>query len=190
MPERDLADDLVELVLRARAGDDGAWALLVRRFRGLLASIARSYRLANSDVEDVVQTTWLRLYESIDRLRQPESLPGWLTTTARRESVRLLRMSTRAAPTEQMAVYADSSGRLPGPGEELLDSEEHAVLWAAVHELPEPHRRLLLALMTAPSPAYADVARALDMPVGSIGPTRARGIDRLRRNPQVAALAV
>jgi RNA polymerase sigma factor (sigma-70 family) len=190
MAERDIADDLVELVLRARAGDNSAWALLVKRFRGLLASIARSYRLANSDVEDVVQTTWVRLYESIDRLRQPESLPGWLTTTARRESLRLLRMSTRETLTEEMAFLPDRSGHLPGPGEELLQSEEHAVLWSAVEQLPPTHRRLLTTLMTAPSPAYADVARELDMPVGSIGPTRARGIDRLRRNPEIAALAV
>lgn len=189
MADHDIADDLVELVLRARAGDNGAWVLLVRRFRGLLASIARSYRLANSDVEDVVQTTWLRLYESIDRLRQPESLPGWLSTTARRESLRLLRMSTREAPTEQVGACADNSGRLPNPGDELLDGEKQAVLWEAVQELPDPHRRLLTTLLTAPSPAYADVARELDMPVGSIGPTRARGIDRLRRNPQLAALA-
>jgi RNA polymerase sigma factor (sigma-70 family) len=190
MADRDIADDLVELVRRARAGDDGAWALLVNRFRGLLASIARSYRLANSDVEDVVQNTWLRLYESIDRLRQPESLPGWLTTTARRESMRLLRMSKREAPSDEMAAYTDTSGRVPAPGDELLHDEEHAVLWAAVQDLPRSHRRLLTTLMTAPSPAYVDVARELDMPVGSIGPTRARGIDRLRRDPQVAALAV
>ena len=180
--------DLTELVMRARAGDDTAWALLVDRFRGLLAAIGHAYRLTSSDIDDVVQTTWLRLFESIGRLRHPERLPGWLVTTARRECLRQLRATTREALSDDMGAHPDN--RTPGPGDELLAREEHDLLHAAVSDLPERHRRLLLTLMAAPQPAYEDVARELDMPIGSIGPTRARGIDRLRRHPRMAALAL
>lgn len=179
--------DLVELVMRARDGDHMAWERLVARFDRYVAKIARSYRLADCDVDDVVQITLMRLYESISRLRSPERLPSWLATTTRRECLRLLRTSAREAPTEQMTSFPDCD--LPAPGDELLDREAHDVLRAAVDELPDRHRRLLVTLMAVEQPAYADVARQLDMPVGSIGPTRARGIDRLRRHPRIAALA-
>lgn len=184
------AGDIAELVRRARAGDNGAWNRLIARFDGMLATIARSYRLTASDIEDVGQITWMRLFESLDRLRQPESLPGWLATTARRECLRLLRAASHEAPSDQVETRVDDTLALPPPGDDLITREEQAVLWDAVHELPDHHQRLLEALLTSPSPSYTDIARSLHMPVGSIGPTRARGIDRLRRNPQVMALAV
>lgn len=189
MPESASVTDLGELVRRARTGDNDAWTCLVTRFRGLPSAIARGFRLAGWEVEDVEQTTWLRLFESIDRLRNPERLAGWLATTARRECLRLLRAASREAPTDDLVARADDTGRFPAPEDDLIATEARTVVETAVHALPDRHRRLLEALMTAPNPSYTEVARSLDMPVGSIGPTRARGIDRLRRDPHVVALA-
>ena len=185
----DTSDDVGDLVRRARAGDHAAWTRLVTRFHGLINATGRSFRLTHSDIEDVEQNTWLRLFESIDRLRQPESLPGWLATTARRECLRLLRTAGREAPTEDVLGCVDDTGRLPAPGDDLMVTEQRTVLWSAVHGLPDRPRRLLGTLLTSPAPSYEEVARSLDMPVGSLGPTRARGIDRLRRDPQIMALA-
>src|SRR5690606_34275350 len=110
--------------------------------------------------------------------------------TARRECLRVLKLEAREAPTENVESRVDDSEVLPAPGDELLEQETHAMLWDAVHELPPRHQRLLETLLTAPTPSYVDVARSLDMPIGSIGPTRARSIDRLRRDPRIVALAV
>jgi RNA polymerase sigma factor (sigma-70 family) len=189
MPESASVADLGDLVQRARAGDNDAWIRLITRFRGLPSAIARGFRLAGWQAEDVEQTTWLRLFESIDRVRNPERLPGWLATTARRECLHLLRNAAREAPTDDLTARADDSGRFPAPEDDLLSSEARSIVTTAVHALPDHHRRLLETLLTAPDSSYTEVARSLDMPVGSIGPTRARGIDRLRHDPQIMALA-
>jgi RNA polymerase sigma factor (sigma-70 family) len=189
MSEPAAVADIGDLVRRARAGDDDAWARLITRFRGLPAAIAHGFRLTGWEAEDVEQTTWLRLFESIDRLRNPERLPGWLATTARRECLQLLRSAAREAPTEDLVTRPDDTCRFPAPGDDLIAAEARTVVTSAVHALPDHHRRLLETLLAAPNQSYTDVARRLDMPVGSIGPTRARGIDRLRRNPHVMALA-
>jgi RNA polymerase sigma factor (sigma-70 family) len=181
--------DIGDLVRRARAGDSDAWTRLITRFRGLPAAIARNFRLTGWEAEDVEQTTWLRLFESIDRLRNPERLPGWLATTARRECLHLLRSASRETPTEDLITRADDTGRFPAPGDDLMAAEVRTIVTTAVHALPDHHCRLLETLLASPNQSYTDVARSLDMPVGSIGPTRARGIDRLRRDPQVMALA-
>lgn len=180
--------ELVDLVRRARAGDDDAWEELVDRFRGLIAAITRSFRLAPGDAADVAQTTWLRLFESIDRVREPDRLAAWIGTTARRECLRLLRLSAREQPTEE-PVRDEETPTFAAPGRELITAEERAVLWSAVHALPDRHRRLMSVLLATPTPSYATVAAALDMPVGSIGPTRIRALERLRRDPHVLALA-
>lgn len=181
-------DDIAVLVGRARDHDTGAWDEIVARFRGLVTAIARSYGMQAADCSDVAQTTWLRLFESIDRLREPERLAGWISTTARRECLRVLKASTRERPTEDLAVER-ASHAYPAPEHELVSAEERTVLWSAVGALPERHRELMTKLLAAPRPSYADVSAALDMPVGSIGPTRMRVIEQLRRLPEVAALA-
>ena len=188
MAESISAEHISDLVQRARAGDDDAWTALITRFRGLPSAIARSYRLTGYDVEDVEQTTWLRLFESIDRLRSPERLPGWLATTARRECLHLLRSGSREALTDDIT-RADDTGRFDDPGDELIAGEVRTIVRNAVQTLPDSPRRLLETLLASPDSTYADVSRSLDMPQGSIGPTRARGIDRLRKDPHVMALA-
>lgn len=181
--------DLVELVRRARNGDTAAWEQLITRFRGLVMAIARSFRLAQDDAADVVQQTWLRLFESIDRVREPERLAAWIGTTARRECLRLLRTSGREQPTDDLDRRADLPQAFPAPGQELISAQERAALWTAVRELPDRHVRLMTMLMETGRPSYDTVAEVLDMPIGSIGPTRMRAIERLRRDPHLMALA-
>jgi RNA polymerase sigma factor (sigma-70 family) len=176
----DLRSDVSALVDGARQGDQVAWDALVQRFTGLLWSVARSYRLNDAVAGDVVQTTWLRLLEHLGDLHDPAQLGAWLATTARRESLRLLRHTNRevVSADEKLENVED-----PGPlvDAALLERERDAQLWVAVAGLPPRCQRLLRVLMASPPPSYQEVAAALDMPVGSIGPTRARCLDHLRR---------
>jgi RNA polymerase sigma factor (sigma-70 family) len=170
--------DVGELVRAAAAGDQGAWNSLVERFSGLVWSVARAHRLSSHDAGEVVQTTWLRLVEHLDRLQNPERVGAWLATTARHESLRTLRLSSRHVlqPTELLPDEGED-GRLDAA---LLSAERDRDLWAAFATLPERCQSLLRLLVADPPPSYEDVGAALDMPIGSIGPTRARCLDRLR----------
>ncbi|MBO2451882.1 sigma-70 family RNA polymerase sigma factor [Actinomadura barringtoniae] len=168
-----LQDDNAYLVARARDGDGAAWAKLVDRYSGLLWSIARSFSLNDADSGDVVQTTWLRLVERIDQIAEPAAVGGWLAVTARRESLRVAQRRGRELPSE----IPDSSS--PGPEQVAVARERLGRVAAAIHTLPQRCQALLR--MFALAPTYADLAAALDMPIGSIGPTRARCLDNLRR---------
>jgi RNA polymerase sigma factor (sigma-70 family) len=177
-----------ELLAAAAVGDQRAWDALVQRYQSLLWSIARSYRLSAADAADVVQTTWLRLVEHLDKIADPERLPGWLATTARRECIHLMRRTDRH--TEFAAELPDPQDDGPAPDTALLRDERDAELWRALARLDELCQRLLRVLMADPPPAYADVAAALGMKIGSIGPTRGRCLDKLRAllpNPGQAA---
>ncbi|MFI0370964.1 RNA polymerase sigma factor [Actinomadura sp. 1N219] len=163
-----------ELVVRARGGDGDAWARLVDRHSGLLWSIARSHGLDDADSGDVVQTTWLRLVERIDGLRDPGATACWLATTARNESLRLVRRRARDLPL----VPAPRAPE-PEPERVVLDRERVGRVGAALDALPRRCRTLLRLFALAPS--QAELAAALGIPVGSVGPTRARCLDALRR---------
>lgn len=167
-------------LVRAAAEDDqAAWDALVARYNGLLWSIARGYRLSPSDAADVVQTAWFRLVERLDTIRDPEHVGAWLATTARRECLRVLRGSGRVTlADEDDAVQPTESA--PGPDAQVLASERDGLLWQAVTRLPGRCHALVRMLMADPPPSYEDVSAALDMPVGSIGPTRARCLAHLR----------
>jgi RNA polymerase sigma factor (sigma-70 family) len=178
---------VANLVTQARAGERDAWEELVARFDGLIVGIARSFRLGCDDVADVAQTTWLRVFESIDRIRQPERIGAWIATTARRECLRLLRMAGRERPTEDVDVD-EGVPAFAAPGQQLIDAEERAAVRAAVAGLSDRHRQLMGLLMAHGRPSYANVALTMDMPVGSIGPTRMRAMDRLRNDPNIIAI--
>lgn len=184
-----MEQQMAALVGRARDGEAAAWDELIRRFRGLVATITRSFRLGPDDAADAAQQTWLRLFESIDRVREPEKLAAWIATTARRECLRLLRRGRREDPADDVERCGDASDAYPAPGQELIAEQERSALWAAVRALPDRHRRLMTVLMASTRPSYEAVSDALGMPVGSIGPTRMRAIERLRRDPQLLALA-
>jgi RNA polymerase sigma factor (sigma-70 family) len=158
---------------------------LVERYTSLLWSVARSYRLPETDAADVVQTTWLRLVEHLDRIADPDRLPGWLVTTVRRECMRLVRRAGR----ETYAALADVPDDAPAVDAALLRDERDAALWRAFAQLGDFCRQLLRVLMADPPPAYAEVSAALDIPVGSIGPTRARCLAKLRRAASISQLA-
>jgi RNA polymerase sigma factor (sigma-70 family) len=167
------------LVDRAATGDAEAWDALVDRFAGLVWSIARGYGLGPADAADVSQTCWLRLAENVGRLHDPERVGAWLSTTARRESLVVLKRGRRQVPSgvafDERAAVDDRS-----LDSSLLLEERSAALSVAFRQLPALCRTLLRVLLSDPAPSYAEVSDCLDMPIGSIGPRRARCLERLR----------
>ena len=168
------------LVVAARDGDESAWSELVDEFGSLVWSIARAHRLSSPDAADVSQTTWLRLAEHLTRLREPERVGGWLAATARHECLRLLRRSQRELPAGDELPEPSGPG-VPIPAARLIRDERAAALWDAFAQLPERCQSLLRVLMADNPPSYEEVSESLEMPIGSIGPTRARCLERLRR---------
>jgi RNA polymerase sigma factor (sigma-70 family) len=165
------------VVSAAAAGDGSAVASLVDRFSDRIRTVARLHRLKPHDVEDVVQTTWLRLLEHGDSIRDAQAVGAWLETTARRESLRVLRLATRERLPEQLPCEERVA---PVDERQLLAAERSAALAQALEQLPAHQRRLVSLLLAEPAPSYAEIARTLDIPIGSIGPTRARTFQRLR----------
>jgi RNA polymerase sigma factor (sigma-70 family) len=176
-----VADSPADLLARAGRGDQAAWDALVDRYTNLLWSVGRAHRLDTADAGDVVQTVWLRLVEHLDRIEDPDRLPGWLVTTARRECLRLLRHRGRevlGGPDDAAFDVVDEL--LPALDAALLEQERDVVLWQCFGQLSERCQRLLRVLMAAEPPSYAEVSAALGTPIGAIGPTRMRCLDRLR----------
>lgn len=181
-------DDVGRLVERAIAGDESAWGGLVDRYAPLVWAVCLRCGLPRTDAEDVVQVVWLRLLEHLPRIRVAAALPGWLVTTTRRECVHHLRGARARGRRETSApVELVPDGRAD-LDEDLLRAERHDALRRAFAQLDERCRRLLAALMSLPAPSYTTVSRELAMPIGSIGPTRARCLENLRRTPPVATL--
>lgn len=168
------------LVHAARTGDNDAWMHLIARYDRALRTIARSYRLQPSDVDDVVQMTWMRLHQHIDRLRDPAAVAGWLATTTRREAMRVLQNHVREQLSDdpQLGDVADSDR----PDAALLAAEDRVILQRAIAVLPGRQRKLMTLLAAQPDVNYQHISATLQMPRGSIGPTRARGLVRLRRD--------
>jgi RNA polymerase sigma factor (sigma-70 family) len=179
--------ELAILVDRARVGDPDAWTRLVERFDGMLRHIARSYRLTPADVDDVVQTTWLHLFEAIGRIREPMAIAGWLATAARRSALRRKQTYVREHLTADPELGDRPDDNQPETG--LLAQERRAVLAGAVARLPSRHRGVVNVLLEHPTLAYREVSELLGMPIGSIGPIRARSLMRLGRDPQLRALS-
>jgi RNA polymerase sigma factor (sigma-70 family) len=169
---------LDKLMRAAAAGDQTAWNELVERFQGLVWATARAHRLSHADAADVAQTTWLRLVEHLDRIRDPERLGGWLATTARNESLRLIRLGGRELSSDEADVFESPGGDAPELA--LLTEERDTALWRAFRKLSEQCQTLLRLLVSQDEPSYEDVSAALDMPVGAIGPTRMRCLEKLR----------
>jgi RNA polymerase sigma factor (sigma-70 family) len=181
------AVDTTTLLEAAARGDQAAWDALVDRYASLLWAIARGHRLSDADAGDVVQTTWLKLVENLGKIKDPDRLPGWLATTARHECLRLIRRAGRERPADDRD-WQDEPADGAGVDATLLLDERNATLWRALATLSEQCRQLLRVLMAAPPPSYAEVAAALDMPIGSIGPTRQRCLGRLRERAGAAGL--
>ncbi len=173
------ANEVRDLVRAAAAGDSRGWYGLIERFGELVWSITRAYGLSPADGADVAQTTWLRLAERLHRPLPGDGLGVWLATVARQECLRLLQVAGRTPPAGVDSAATPAGPRPPaavGPA-----WERDALLWRVVRELPERCRRLLRILMATPPPSHAEVAAALGLPVGSIGPERARCLRDFRQ---------
>jgi RNA polymerase sigma factor (sigma-70 family) len=179
-------DDLALVVMEARAGSSDAWHTLIRRFSGLVSAIARRCRLNDSDVAEVSQTTWLRLVENIDRIQQPERLGAWLATTSRRESLRIATRRAVVSATDEIYLMADDE--LDPLDYGLLREEQVRAIRLAADRLPPRCQRLLGLLMGDHDLPYAEIAKQLSMPIGSIGPTRGRCLEHLRQLMEAAEL--
>jgi RNA polymerase sigma factor (sigma-70 family) len=183
-----------ELVGAARAGEQWAWDELVERYVPLVQAVTRGFRLNAADSLDVSQTVFLRLVERLDELRVPEALPGWIVTTAKNESIRLLKLGQRCRATDPSSALwqdrdmLDTVAGVDEVGEELLRAERRQALREALAQLKPRHRDLLLLLLCDPPLTYDQISDRLQMPKGSIGPTRARALSELRRAPALQAL--
>jgi RNA polymerase sigma factor (sigma-70 family) len=179
--------ELGTLVRAARDGDGESWNALVERYSGLIWAVARSHRLGDADAADVFQTTWLRLVEHLDDIRNPEGLGSWLATTARHECLRVLRVGQRHVLTDGFELPDEAAPSALDA--RLLADERDAALWRAFATISGRCRSLLRMLVADPPPSYDEVSAALDMPIGSIGPTRGRCLEQLRERLAATGIA-
>ncbi|MGH9126536.1 MAG: RNA polymerase sigma factor [Acidimicrobiales bacterium] len=180
------AESVATLLAAAASGDRRASRALIDRYAALVWSIAWSFRLNPADAADVTQIVWLRLLENLGRIRDPERLGSWIGSVARHECLRQRRRVEREVAS---ADRFDLDGHGGGPDEGLLEVERVATVRRSFEALPPRWRDLMVALLDAPEASYEEVAAAVGMPVGSIGPTRQRCLDRLRDSPALLALA-
>jgi RNA polymerase sigma factor (sigma-70 family) len=177
------ADEDAVLVEACRRGDPEAWETLVRRYQRLLYAIPRRAGLDEDMAADVFQRVCVLLLEHLPRIERPERISAWLTTTARRESWRQLRRNNLTQPIEG---EDDPVAQIPDPHvlpDEIVErmEQQHQVR-QALARLDERCRKLLsLLFYRRTAPAYGEVASELGIPEGSIGPTRARCLQKLRR---------
>jgi RNA polymerase sigma factor (sigma-70 family) len=176
--ERLSADVIARLGDAAGTGDQSAWNRLVQEFESMIWAIARAYRLGDADAADVSQATWLALFQHIDRLNNTAGVGAWLATTARRECLRVLRGGRRRVLFGDDGPEPESPE--PPPDHALLIAERDDALRRAFSRLRAADQALLRLLTADPRPPYEEIAAALDMPIGSIGPTRQRALARLR----------
>lgn len=182
--------DMETLVIEARGGSQSAWNQLVERLLPLVTSLIRRHRVTGADADDVNQTVWLRLVEHLDRIDEPRALPGWLSTVTRNECLRMLEKRGRVIPTDpQTSPTFERADDAPDVADALLVSERQNALVDALLELPAERRELLLLLTEDPPLTYAEISRRSGIPVGSIGPTRARAIQQLRNTTALRHLA-
>lgn len=177
----DRGDDDAELVRRARSGDASAWDKLVERLGSRVWAVARAQGLSRADADDVFQVTWMRLVTHLDAIREPERVGAWLAVTARHESFRVLRRNGRQIPTADDDVFDDTPCLDQPVDAGVLASERQHAVWEAVATLPAHCQRLLRLLMADPPFTYEEITDLLDIRPGSIGPTRGRCLDKLRR---------
>jgi RNA polymerase sigma factor (sigma-70 family) len=185
--------EVTVLVRRSAAGQQTAWEALVDEYSNLVWSVVRGFRLGEAQAADAAQTTWLRLVEHLTDIRDPERLPGWLRTTARRTCLAVIRESGREQPTEHVddlgaSISRYRDGEDGGPEAGVLRQDQQALVRQALAGLTERQRTLLALLVASPPMSYAEIGARLDMPVGSIGPTRARILARLREALETADL--
>ena len=168
------------LVGAAGQGDQQAWSELVSRFGGMIASVGRRYGLSAADIGELQQTTWLRLVENLHRIEQPERVGGWLATTASRQSLQLLKRASRyTVGADQMLANLPDDHTFEDDA--LPAGEEQKMLMRGWSRLKPRCQELLSLLISDDAVGYKELSQMLDMPIGSIGPTRARCLEHLKR---------
>jgi RNA polymerase sigma factor (sigma-70 family) len=170
---------------RWRAGESAALDDLVRLLSPMLWQVVRASGLDATTAEDVVQTTWLALVRSGESIVEPRAVAGWLCTSARREAWRVGKQSTRQRPVEEESIARRLPDE-PAPEHQVVLDDENARLWECLRKLPERCQRLLRIVAAEARPDYSEIATELGMPVGSIGPTRGRCLDKLRNELTLA----
>jgi len=170
--------DVGDLLRRVIEGDQRAWDELVGRFGGLVWSIARGYRLGTL-TDDVVQTVWLRLAEHCGKIRQPDRLASWLATTTRNEALRVIRGNTRQSPQAMADDLVEPTA--PSIEERVGDDATLRAVLQAFAKLSPEDQQLMRLLCAVPPIDYQTIAEMLGRPIGSIGPTRARCLERLKK---------
>ena len=185
MPNADVAtlprdSELDRLFERCQRGDADAWSALVARFQALVYSVPRRYRLGEDDAADVFSTTFAALHRNLDRIESGRALPRWLATTAARESLRLRRLADRTTSDVSLEeIVADEDADAE---REAIRSDDAYRVRAAMARMAPRCRDLLGALYAEEEASYADIAARLDIPVGAIGPTRSRCLEKLRKS--------
>jgi RNA polymerase sigma factor (sigma-70 family) len=177
----------IDLILACQKGDAEAWSMLVQRYQRLVYAIPRRAGLSEDMTADVFQRVFLKLVEQIQRLEQPDRVSAWLVTTAKRETLAMLqREQTRnthsVETTDPGTLLEQMRATSPLPDELLDQYEDQVLVRQALNELDERCQHLLkLLFYTEPERSYAEIAALLNMPEGSIGPNRARCLQRLRK---------
>jgi RNA polymerase sigma factor (sigma-70 family) len=181
------ASEVSRLVRASASGSETAWNELVRRYSPLVMAVTRSYQLTADDAKDVSQTVWLRLVENLANLREPDALPGWLATTTQRECIRQLRQGRRVMPVDPHTDGALQVCETDDPDTGILRAELHQALRDGLAELPGRDQALLTLRTADPPKSYEEISQLLGMPIGSIGPTLRRSLDRLRETSAMRA---
>ena len=176
-----------QLVRASANGSQDAWNELVRRYAPLVMAVTRGYRLEAADAQDVSQTVWLRLVEHLPGLREPKALPGWLVTTAQRECLRHVHQARRMLPVDPQADTSMPPAGTAPPDAGLLRAELRQALRDGLAELPARDQQLLRLRATDPPTSYQEISQLMNMPIGSIGPTLGRCLERLRQTSALRA---
>ena len=182
-PRHQSSSDLPALVARALERDQRAWRDLVNRLKGVAWKVIYSYDLSEEDRNDAFASTFFRLHERLATVREPEKLPGWVATTARNEANTVSRRRSKLVPMAELPLRTVDHG---DHGEGLESDELRTALYAAFSSLSPEHQALMRMLSADPPIGYDEISRVLNLPHGSIVPTRARCLQRLRTSPELA----
>lgn len=176
-----------ELIERIRDGDRSAWDELVDQHSPFLWRLARSIVNDDAAASDAMQTAWLRLLQHVDRINDPSAVRGWLATTTRREAIALSKSMQRLGSAEPGSWSLDRPTEpVDDPGELTASNQQHATVLTALRGLSEKCQQLLT--MHAHKVAYDVIAEVMELAIGSIGPTKARCLEQLRRSPAIMRL--
>ncbi|MBI5706699.1 MAG: sigma-70 family RNA polymerase sigma factor [Armatimonadetes bacterium] len=177
-------EDLDRILQKCKRGDAQAWASLVDALQAHVYSVAKRAGLSDDDAEDVFQTTFLALHRSLDRVESGWALPRWLATTASREALRLRRSKhCQTLPIDRPDLGLDQllADEEASAAEEAERADTALHVRTALLELKLECQKLLMAVFSEDDLSYQDISVLLGIPMGSIGPQRARCLERLRK---------